>query len=387
MSQEIPKPLRNALARQAVGEVHPSPDVLTSFLERTLPAVESEVVTHHLAQCTECREIVFLASDAAEDEVSAERELVAAGARPLTPVPVYAAHARPAGALAEQPRPRRRLRLAWTVPIAATALLVSGVLTVELWRSGGRHSETTLAVANNRVAAPSSAGSRTMAQPAAPTAVTANPPVSEARAKGAPRAATSARLTKVPQANAVASEPKPAPAAEPAPSANFEASGVTIGGVTPAVVPAMPMQNGFAESDAGRLQLQSPPAAGFAKSVSGMYAARAIKPQWRIGADGHVERSTGSDEWTRALSDQPVTFRVVAAVGNNVWAGGNGGALFHSSDGGQHWSKVSVAAGSKIETGAIVSIRFLDTEHGTVISESGSRWATIDGGATWTTTP
>ena len=78
MNQEIPKPLRNALARQAVGDVHPSPDVLTSFLECTLPPVESEVVTHHLAQCAECREIVFLASDAAEDEVR-ERELAAAG--------------------------------------------------------------------------------------------------------------------------------------------------------------------------------------------------------------------------------------------------------------------------------------------------------------------
>ena len=63
MNQEIPKLLRNALARQAVGDVHPSPDVLTSFMERTLAPMESEVVTHHLAQCAECREIVFLASE------------------------------------------------------------------------------------------------------------------------------------------------------------------------------------------------------------------------------------------------------------------------------------------------------------------------------------
>ena len=80
MNQEIPKPLRNALARQAVGDVHPSPDVLTSFVERTLAAGESEVVTHHLAQCAECREIVFLASNAAEDEVGDGRRLVAAAA-------------------------------------------------------------------------------------------------------------------------------------------------------------------------------------------------------------------------------------------------------------------------------------------------------------------
>ena len=60
MSQKLPKPVRNALARQAGGEVHPSPDVLTSFMERTLPRDESDIVTDHLAQCADCREVVFL---------------------------------------------------------------------------------------------------------------------------------------------------------------------------------------------------------------------------------------------------------------------------------------------------------------------------------------
>ncbi len=95
MNQEIPKPLRKALARQAVGDVHPSPDVLTSFLERTLSPVESEVVTHHLAQCTQCREIVFLASNAAEDEVRDERNLVAAATGRVAAMPVYAATSTP----------------------------------------------------------------------------------------------------------------------------------------------------------------------------------------------------------------------------------------------------------------------------------------------------
>src|ERR1039458_733054 len=118
MNQEIPKPLRNALARQAVGDVHPSPDVLTSFLERTLPPVESEVVTHHLAQCAECREIVFLASDAAADEVRDERQLVAArAASRVVPVPAYPATSRPVPALAETPS------LAWLATYAERPLL------------------------------------------------------------------------------------------------------------------------------------------------------------------------------------------------------------------------------------------------------------------------
>src|SRR5450755_2039198 len=95
MNQEIPKPLRNALARQAVSDVHPSPDVLTSFMERTLAPPESEAVTHHLAQCAECREIVFLASNAAEDEVGDERKLVAAATGRVAAMPVYAASSHP----------------------------------------------------------------------------------------------------------------------------------------------------------------------------------------------------------------------------------------------------------------------------------------------------
>ena len=390
MNQEIPKPLRSALSRQAVGDVHPSADLLTSFVERTLSPVESEMVTHHLAQCTECREIVFLVSDSAEDEAREERELVAAAAIRLSGAPAYAAGARPTAAARETPRSRWRFRPVWAVPLAAAALFVSGLLTVQLWRTGGRQSVASLPVASNRPAVPAAEGRQTMAL-SAPSAVSANPPVSEAPAKGAPRAATAARAAKIPQAGTVASraagESQTAPAAGPVAATSPEATAPTVGALAPALAPVMPTQNGFVASDAAPVQVQGPAAAGFAKSMSGMYVSRAVRPQWRIGPEGHVERAMGADEWTRVLGDQPVTFHAVAAMGSNVWAGGNGGALFHSSDGGQHWSKVSVAAGSNVETGAIVSIRFVDPQHGTVNSESGARWATTDGGATWTTTP
>jgi photosystem II stability/assembly factor-like uncharacterized protein len=119
------------------------------------------------------------------------------------------------------------------------------------------------------------------------------------------------------------------------------------------------------------------------KPQMGMHAVSAVRPQWRIGPDGHLERSAAEGQWTRVLADQPATFRVVAVTGNDVWAGGDGGALFHSSDRGEHWSKVSLGEGSNAETGAIVSIHFDDPQHGVVASDSGTRWATTDGGVTW----
>src|SRR5208283_5026063 len=105
MNQELPKPLRNALARQAGGEAHPSPDVLTSFMERTLPRNEGDIVTDHLSRCANCREVVFLASSATEGVAPNKVALVAAAA----------------------PRRKWRLGLSWAVA-AAPVLLVSGAL-------------------------------------------------------------------------------------------------------------------------------------------------------------------------------------------------------------------------------------------------------------------
>ena len=84
------------------------------------------------------------------------------------------------------------------------------------------------------------------------------------------------------------------------------------------------------------------------------------------------------------LDDQLNTFHVVSVVGGSVWAGGSGGALFHSRDGGQNWSKDVLASPASVETGTIVSIRFSDALHGVVTTDGGSRWSTSDGGTTWT---
>jgi len=113
--------------------------------------------------------------------------------------------------------------------------------------------------------------------------------------------------------------------------------------------------------------------------------AKAVIPtvHWRISADGHVERALPGSAWTRILADQPVAFRVVATIGSNVWAGGNGGALFHSADQGESWSKVALSVNGKPERSAVVSIHFDNTVEGSVSTDSGATWITSDGGQTW----
>src|SRR5450631_217656 len=148
MNQKLPRPLQNALARQAGGEVHPSPDVLTSFMERTLPLDERDLVTHHLALCADCREVVFLAGSAAEDVIADEKELVAAAAHQLVPSPVYAnVHLQPA-AQAETPRRRWALGLSWA-SAALAVLLVAGVLVWQRFGSQNPARQPVSTVASN----------------------------------------------------------------------------------------------------------------------------------------------------------------------------------------------------------------------------------------------
>jgi hypothetical protein len=391
MNQEIPKLLRNALARQAVGDVHPSPDVLTSFMERTLAPMESEVVTHHLAQCAECREIVFLASDAAQDqdEVRDGRELVAAAAAPrVAPMPVYAASSFPVAARAETPRSRWTIRTRWALSIAAAVVLVSAGMVLQFSRARNRYQAAPLTVASNRPG-PASPEARQDAIATNSQEAAALPTVPEMFAKAAPPPTTAARAKKVPAQTTVARNAAdqfvPAPAVEVGPKArSSEATARAAGDIASAMVPEVRPQSTFAESEAAPAVQRAAPLA-FGKAQTGMQSVSTVRPQWRIGPNGQLERAMAADQWTRVLDDQPITFRAAAVIASDVWAGGNGGALFHSSDGGEHWSKISLAANSNVETGAIVSIRFDDSQHGVVTSDGGTRWATTDGGVTWTT--
>jgi hypothetical protein len=77
------------------------------------------------------------------------------------------------------------------------------------------------------------------------------------------------------------------------------------------------------------------------------------------------------------------TFRVVAASGTDVWAGGSGGALYHSPDAGNHWTRVTPTSSGAALAGDIVSLEFPDKQHGKVSTSTGEIWTTSDAGQTW----
>ena len=81
----------------------------------------------------------------------------------------------------------------------------------------------------------------------------------------------------------------------------------------------------------------------------------------------------------------PTIFRALSVSSNatEVWAGGSGGALYHTTDAGNSWARVLPSAAGVNLTGDILSVQFSDPRNGTVTTSTGEVWTTTDAGHTW----
>jgi len=64
--QDVPKIVRERLRAATPVANHPGADVLTAFVERSLPELERAIVLEHLARCGDCRDVLALALPASE---------------------------------------------------------------------------------------------------------------------------------------------------------------------------------------------------------------------------------------------------------------------------------------------------------------------------------
>ena len=392
MSQELPKAIREGLARQSAGDTHPSPDVLTAFMEHSLAGHESQQITDHLAKCLDCREVVFLASGAVEESAGEEQELMPEVAVPrISPAlqaktfdpRIMAGAGQAKKAIPESPRREGTWRWAW-VPVAAAVLLVSALLVQrsQFTKTAPRSSAT---IASNQPLP-----SATPSHPMSPAPPAPESPVDLEMKKSLPKSVPGhdnptqhSGASRVVASKAAGQAPP-----EPGASASVELqsspppNAAMLEYSAPAVIP---QQNSFVagetphESD---LAVRSQSA--LEKPQMGLLPAVVTHRQWRVTSDGRLEYSKSPGTWTPVLTDQPAKFRAVSIVGDNVWAGGSGGVLFQSADGGQTWNRKQLSAPPNTETGAIVSIRFSDALNGVVTTDAGARWDTSDGGVTWT---
>jgi hypothetical protein len=82
----------------------------------------------------------------------------------------------------------------------------------------------------------------------------------------------------------------------------------------------------------------------------------------------------------------PLTiFRAVSVSSDatEVWAGGSGGALFHTVDAGNRWSRVVPYDAGIVLTGDVIRIQFSDPRDGIVTTSNAEVWTTLDAGQTW----
>jgi Photosynthesis system II assembly factor YCF48 len=119
-------------------------------------------------------------------------------------------------------------------------------------------------------------------------------------------------------------------------------------------------------------------------NASNEQAAKQFAKKAARNAKDNEANNSNSEEKSAALetASAPV-FRAVAAIGTEVWAGGSGGLLYHSSDAGTLWSRTIPSAQGVTLSGDIVGIEFLDVVHGKVVTSTSETWRTADGGQSW----
>jgi hypothetical protein len=116
----------------------------------------------------------------------------------------------------------------------------------------------------------------------------------------------------------------------------------------------------------------------------GAFASARQASTWQITDAGDLQRSfDGGKNWESISVNQPARLRVVVAIGFHIWAGGNGGLLFHSEDGGSHFAPVRIGQSPAALSGDIVTLAFADAQQGRLETSSHEVWTTSDGGKTW----
>src|SRR5262249_29155923 len=111
------------------------------------------------------------------------------------------------------------------------------------------------------------------------------------------------------------------------------------------------------------------------RSVRAAGSAGSSPMRWTVSSDGAVQRSLDSGQtWQTVPVAGNAVFRALAANNSDIWVGGAAGSLYHSTDAGQHWVKVTPVADGKPLTADIVSLDFADPQKGTLTTSSHETW-------------
>jgi hypothetical protein len=382
---EIRKFVSGRLKKAVADGPHPDPNLLAAFTENALPDAARTQLLQHLGGCADCREILYLAMP---DSAVAQKALSL--------------------------RPNRLSVFAWRWGAAAASVAIIAVLFVT-----GRHKMAAPGGEHWAVVAPAAPA------PAQIVADKAPPEFDQLRAaQDEGRSETRPARKAVPEPKHMTAKPKTelefdsSDQVRMVPPAAQNVLKDEDAGFKGKVVSNSPVATGrraaeqtaqdlkrddrklteAVEVSAGAVsvsedkqtgtEIQSQNAAALPRAPqSSGYQAKALSLaplQWRLSERGAVQRSVDSGRtWRNIIIAGQSVFRVVSAMGAEVWAGGRAGVLYHSADSGANWAQIEPAASGRKLTADITHIQFADALNGTVSTSNGEVWATTDGGRNW----
>jgi len=430
--EPVPQIVRERLKAGATIGSHPDANVLTAFAEHSLADRERSSVLTHLSSCAECRNVVALAlpgTDAVQNvkvpapgwltwpafrwgAVAAGVAIIAVGALQYQRHSQRAIVAREVSHLQATASDLPRSAEPQAAPAAPAGKQAGGTRDL----SAGLNAEPHLSYAPtpsptasipaiaNRVRASghtsgappvSGGGPKMPMQWQQQQQTPARTQILSAEAAGKQQADQAANLATSQVTHREASAPAAAPAA-PGPSEQFfdSASSPRVDKAKAAVALqaqasslAVSSSPQWSISSTGELQRSFDQGSTWeavrvnANPAVGGYLAKSSQTAGAVSMVEAQEKAVMKKDGPGALS-APV-FRAVFANGPDVWAAGAKGALYHSVDFGNSWTRVAPSANGVVLTADIVALQFPDQQHGALTTSSSEVWSTSDGGQTW----
>ncbi len=370
--EKLPQFVASRLGKpQDSAESHPDADLLTAFAEQSLAGAERASVMEHLARCGDCRDVIAIALPAMEIAPVPAATIGSSFGWLRWPVLSWAALAAGLIAVASigvvQYQTRHNEKLASTVPPQETTATSIGA------RDQSASTEISKQVSEQA--------------PKLDSHVTTQEPVAAVIASSRQHRSLSTARQPEAERMRIAGSAQPG---EVSGATNTESStladkneiaqnqiGLPIASRSGTDLDVVKAKNAVSVR-----QLASP-----APQSSEDVTARPW-PQWSVTNAGVLQRSFDEGKtWElvnpAAIANPNLLFRVVAAFGPEVWAGGFGGALYHTPDAGNRWIRVAPTAAGAVLTGDITSIQFPDPQHGTIATSTAELWSTSDNGASW----
>jgi hypothetical protein len=369
----LPKIVMQRLQETSAAGVHPDPNLISAFAENSLSNGARAQILDHLAQCLDCREVVFLSSP---DQAATLPAAVAVPSSWLTwPV------------------------LRWGAAVAAVVVVAAAV---SLHRPSGTHSDLPAPIQmTDAPAAKETAASAPIPEEKRDAATTAKstpvPPATKNESAGKPeepRKEQSSRMAASPAMQAQNSAVGGGRIAEQRTDELDKATTVEVSGAASAagsvaverdeVVPGRAKDAAEPGSGAsGGMGGNAPGATAAFRAAPSMLLPMGA-PRWTLTSDGTLQRSLDfGRSWQTVQVVSQASFRALAASGRDIWVGGAKGALYHSTDAGHNWTQVQPVFSGQALSDDIIGVEFPDALRGRLTTATKEIWTTEDSGQTW----